>query len=406
MGRSIGQGNHAALEGMITGLMSGVKDATSRELGMLVDAMREAAGELKVAKSGIGESGAEFGQVLARAAEGMNGSATRIADAMESRVGEIDARMQRMDDVLSSGAARFDSMGGAMSEQMADGLRKAMECIAAAATSGAETAREHAQAGLAPVLSELKGLIGEIRNSAEDSRSALVAGGRSAADDLGAALSKVGDDLTGASARASTVLVESFQESTARMVGAIDGAVAGYMTTTQTLAARLATVEQGFDLLDQSVRRNVGQMVEVGGAMTSAGQAFGTASDQLRQAAAPVLSTLQTVEGAATSARDALRLVQETGAAMREAATAMAATSQAAVKAFESYEQRFAGVDAGLGQTVAKLKDGVIELGSQVTAVVVEYDKHLASALGSLRTGVQEIAEAVDGLGDKLAEAA
>ena len=64
-----GQSNQAALEGMINGLMSGVRDATGREMGLLVEAMREAAGELKAAKSGIGDGGAEFGQTLARELE-------------------------------------------------------------------------------------------------------------------------------------------------------------------------------------------------------------------------------------------------------------------------------------------------------------------------------------------------
>lgn len=497
MGNVIGAGNHAALEGMITGLVSGVHDATGREMGLLVDAMREAAGELKAAKSGIGAGGAEFGQVLAQAAEGMNASSIRMADAMERRAGDIDARMlrieetltssitrldtvgrstsdhmaeglrtlmegmtssaatgaatarehaqasgadfaevlaraaesmnassqrmaeamehragdidarmQRIDDTLSAGASRFDAMGAAMSGQMADGLGKAMESIAAAAQAGATTAREQAQAGLAPVISELGHLIGAIRNSAEESRGVLVAGGRSAAQDLETALSKAGDQLSGASSRASEVLVQSFQDATARMVDAVEGAVGGYRTATEALATRLMVVEQSFGSLDQSVRRNVGQLEDAGGALTAAGRTFGTASDHLQKATAPVLTTLVTVESAATSARDALHLIQDTSSTMREAASAMAASSQAAVAAFKSYEQRFAGVDASLGQTIVTMRDGVIELGNSVTDVVTKYDEHLARAVGSLRSGVEEIAAVVENLGDSFARAA
>ena len=52
MGGALGNSNHAALEGMIGGLMDGVKDATGREMTALVDGMREVAVELSAAKTG------------------------------------------------------------------------------------------------------------------------------------------------------------------------------------------------------------------------------------------------------------------------------------------------------------------------------------------------------------------
>ena len=196
MGGAIGAGNHAAIHDMVSGLMSSIKDATGTEMDLLTSSMREAAGELKAAKTGIGDGGTEFGQSLARAAEGMTLASARMAEAMEQRVGEIDARMSRIDAVLSSGADRLDSMGGSITERMAEGLRQAMETIAAVATAGAAKARDQAQAELAPILGELKNLMEQIRLSAEESRGALVAGGRSAATDLGAALSKASTELS------------------------------------------------------------------------------------------------------------------------------------------------------------------------------------------------------------------
>ena len=497
MGSAIGSGNHAALEGLISGLVSGVHDATGREMGLLVDAMREAAGELKTAKSSISAGGAEFGDVLARAAEGMSASSTRMAEAMERRAGDIDARMQRIDetlissadrldimgktmstqmtdglrsamegmsaaatagaaaarehaqaggiafgdilaqaaesmnassrrmadamesragdidarmrkieDALSTGASRFDTMGTAISEQMADGLRKAMESIASAAQSGAAAAREHAQAELTPILSELKNLMGEIRNSAEESRGALIEGGKAAANDLGTALSSAGGVLSDASSRASDLLVQSFENATSRMVSAVEGALSGYRTATEALADRLDVVEQSFGSLDQSVRRNIGQLDEANGALTAAGRTFGTVSDQMQRAAAPVVTTLQTLQAAASATQTTLSLVQETSSAIRASATAATASSQSAVSAFRSYEQRFAGVDASLGQTIAKMRDGVVELGNHVTDVVSKYDQHLARAVGQLRSGVEEISAAVEDIGAKLSEAA
>lgn len=406
MGTSIGAGNHSALEGMISGLVTGVHDATGREMQALVEAMQGAAEELKTAKSGIGASGVEFSEMLLQAAKGMEASSARMAEAMERRAGEIDARMERIDDTLSKGASNFDTMGTKMSERLDQGLHGAIEGIAAAGRAGAATAREQAQAGLAPVLSELATLIGEIRNSADESRRALVAGGQSAARDLGLAMANVGGTLAGASSQASEVLVQSFENATAKMVAAVENAVGGYRAATDALATRMANVEQSFSVLERSVRQSAGQLDEAGGKMTAAGRTFNTAADHVERATAPVLASLTTVESASISARDTLRLVLETSSAVRDTATAMAASSQSAIDAFRSYEQRFAGVDASLGQTVAKMRDGVIELGNHVTEVVKSYDEHLARAVGQLRVGVDSITDALEGVGDKLAAAA
>ncbi len=165
IGTNIGAGNQEALTNMITGLTSQVRNAAGQELGMLTEAMRDAARELVAAKSGIGDGGAEFSARLAQAAEGMNLAASRIADSMDQRVREIEARMSRIDSVLSNGAERLDNMGASMSERMTEGLRHAMDSIAAAATAGALTARGQAEAELAPVLSALRTLMAEIRQS-------------------------------------------------------------------------------------------------------------------------------------------------------------------------------------------------------------------------------------------------
>ncbi len=457
MGSTIGAGNQAAIGGMLTDLMSGVKDATGQEMSLLASTMRDAATELASAKSGIGSGGEAFGQVLARAAEGMTAATSRMAEAMERRMGEIDARMQSIDTVLSSGAARIDSMGGSMSTAMAEGLRRAMESVAAASAAGADAARQHAQAGLAPVLNELASLMSQIRASAEGSREALVTGGEQAARHLGTALTGAGQELAAASGRASAdlamlmseirnsadrskealtaggeqaarhmgtaltgagqelaaaagrasaELASSFQSSTESMLSTIEQSVAGYRDATESLALRLSVVERGFGELEASTRRNVGHMEAVGTSMNDAGRTFGVASDQLRQAAMPVLTTLEAANAAASGARSALEMVQSTSEAMRTASTEMAAASEAAIEAFGSYEQRFAGVDASLGQTVAKLRDGIIELGNQVTEVVSQYDEHLARAVGSLKSGVESISDALDSIGTNLERAA
>jgi hypothetical protein len=405
VGSSIGQGNQAAMESLIGQLMSAVKDAAGRDMSLLVEAMQAAARELSAAKSGIGDGGAEFGRVLTAAAEAMNHASAQVAEAMQRGTGEIEVRMQRIDELLSSGATRFGSIGESMGKTLTEGLRHGLQGIAVAASASAANAGAHVRAQFEPLFGELQKLTGQIRTSAEETSSALAEGGRSAADQLDKASSKASETLNGGLAGASEALAKSFGESTARILEAVEGAVAGYRAATESLATRLGVVEQGLGAVEQAVRRNVDHLSEAGGVLTDAGRSFGAATDQLRQAAAPVVSTLQRVEGAAASVRDALQVMQEASGALRQAGASMASGSEAAKATFESYKQQFEGVDEALGRTFAAMRDGFVAVSNEVTNTVGHYDEHLRRAVGTLSAAVEEIAEAVNGL-DGLAASA
>jgi hypothetical protein len=202
MGGSIGEGNHKAIEGLIGDLMKQLKDTTGREMEGLATSMKAAAAELQAAKDGISIGGSKFGQTLTNAAEGMSTASQRMAEALAARLGEIDK-------TLLSGATRIDDMGSKMSAAMAEGLQKALATIADSTNQGAKTARDLAEAELAPVLRELKTLIGDIKASADASRGALEAGGQSAAGDLKTAMGQVGAALSGVSAKVSEDLIKS-----------------------------------------------------------------------------------------------------------------------------------------------------------------------------------------------------
>jgi hypothetical protein len=336
----------------------------------------------------------------------MAATSERMARAMELRAGEIDGRMANIENALSSGAERFQDMGQDMSRQLSDGLIAALKNVAAASAEGANVAREQAQAALVPLLSELSSLMADLRESAREGGGALVQGGRTAASDLGAALARAGDEMADASRRASEALVDGFGRSTTRMAEGVEESVAGYRRATEELATRLAAVETGFARLEGAVGRNVAQLDGAGAALTDAGRTFGAASEQLRLAAAPVLSAVQMVEGAVEGSREVMRSVQDTSGAMRDAASAMTASAQASIQAFGSYEKRFAGVDESLGRTVATMKDGIVELGERVADVVQKYDDHLGRAVGSLKAGVDELAEVIEDFGERRPRAA
>ncbi|MBC9176147.1 hypothetical protein [Pseudoroseomonas ludipueritiae] len=545
MGATIGAGNQVALEGLISGLMSGVKESSGREMALLTEAMRETADELKAAKTGIGAGGAELGQFLREAADQMSASAQRMVDAMGGRVSEIDDRMQRIDEMLSSGAERFNTMGSSVSQTLADGMRQAIESIQAAAATGAEAARVQAQAGIGPVLHELHDLMAEMKASAEESRVALTAGGtaaasqlqnalsqaggnlsdasarastqlatsfqevserilgvveqrmgemdarmtkmdqalasgarrfdtmgksmadamaegveqtiksmqtaaksgavaarsqataalepllvelqatmagmqksaaesgkaltkggRSAADDLAAAVAAVGQNLAGASAEASKQITAAFEASTKRILASVEGSVSGYRSATEGLATRLQTVEQNFQALEVAVRRSAGQVGEAGSAFALAGREVGGAAEQLTQAAGPIQPALIALEKSATGIQEAMRLAQDGTQQMRQAHATLEATAAKVKEVFSNYEGRFVGLDRSLEQAYTAMRDGVGQVGQSMTDVIEKQDAHLASAVGMLKSVIEELRDAVEDIGTKIEEAA
>ena len=343
-----------------------------------------------------GTGGVEFGQILLETASRMDSSTQRMAAALEDKLSSLEA-------TLTTGAQGIGAAGSDMTRSVAEGLQDVLGRFSEAGSRSAEAARERAQAELAPVLNELKTLMTGIRDSADESRGALVAGGRSAASDLEAAIGRVSERLIDASGQASSDLLNAFHDSTGRILVTVEDAISGYRTATEALAARIETVERGIGELEQAFRRDVALLQTTGDVLTTAGSSVGTAADRLRQATAPVLSTLQTVEGAASRAQETLATVHASGQAMRETATALASASRAAADAFDSYERRFAGVDDALKGTFEHMRDGTVMLGSQVSEVVGRYDEHLGRAIGLLSQGVADIAEAVDDIGGKIA---
>lgn len=449
MGASIGEGNQSAIADMVSGMMTEVRGAAGAEMQSLVEAMRETTGELRAAKTGIGDTGFQFSNQLVQAAENMSTAAARVAATMEGRAADIDTRMQRIDEALSSGAQSLSGIGANMSEALEQGLRRALDAMAEASSASARNARSHVEAELAPLIATLQESLVHIRQSAAESRGELTEGGRAARAELEAAIGRVGSDLARTSAETSSQVTDAFRQGSSEVLAAIATSVAGLSSVTEGLAMQLGQVgsniaktsaetstqvtnafrqgtsevlaamvtsvrdlssvteglaqrlgqaERSFATLDQSVRQQVGHLDATGNTILTAGRNFGTASEELRRAAAPVTAALGAVEGSANAARDTLQNVIAASDAMKEAASAIGAASATADSAFRSYQERFGTVDEALGRTVARMRDGVIELGNRVGEVVREYDQHLADAVGKLGNGVGDLSEAVDEL--------
>src|SRR5215472_14968754 len=153
-----------------------------------------------------------------------------------------------------------------------------------------------------------------------------------------------------------------------------------------------------------SVAAHVRHLRQAGETINVAGNAFGTASERLRQAAEPVSTALEKVEASARQATETLRVTSNTNDAMRDATTRLTDVSRTAGEAFNSYQSRFAETDRALGGTVKGLVDGSLQLSAQFGEIVSKLDTHLTQAVGSLSSGVEEIKSMAQELADAAAD--
>jgi hypothetical protein len=358
-----------AIEGMGGSLSKGADNAMAR----VAERLEQAAETIQAAQGGFGSSGDAFGSSISRASVTMTESVTHMAETIDSRLAGLEARIVHVDEALTNGAQTITGVSQGLSAATSAALEQALATISEQAARGADQAREQSQAALQPLFQSLASLAEQIREQASKGSGHLVDGGKSAAELLAAAAQGIGDRLGAATGEAS-----------AKLEGAANA-----------MAARMDAAVGQFQQLERAIAAHVGHLQRTGEAITTAGTNFGVAATQLRQTAEPIRTTLSSVEASARQAADALKSASQVQDGIRDASAKLSDVSRSASQAFESYRERFATTDDALGRTFEKLVGGVRDLSSETNTVVADMEKHLASAVGLLRAGIEDIAETV-----------
>jgi hypothetical protein len=325
------------------------------------------------------------------AAEAMSGAAEKITQTMT----RLEAKIGGIDEALARGSTSLSTAGLDVGRATSAALEAALKTISDQAAQGAEDARRQSEAAMGPLMEGLRDLTRQIAEQAGAGRGHLVDGGKEAAGSLTTAAQQMGETLAAAVREAS----EKLQAAAGAMATRMDAAVGQ------------------FQALERAVAQHIGHLDATGRVITTAGQSFGTATTQLRLAAEPIQATLGSVEAAARKAVESLAAVDQVQTGVREATTVMQrsmtdamtklqSAAQASSAAFTGYQERFAATDDALGQTVDKLVNGTVNLGNAAATAINGMNAKMGEAVGSLRIGVEEIAESVSGLEDATAAVA
>lgn len=358
-----------SIQGIGGSLSRGADDAMAR----VAERLEQAAQAIQVAQGGIGNSGAEFGNSINAASVTMTETVIRMAETIDGRLAGLELRIGKVDEVLDKGAQSISGVADGLQAAASGALEEALRMISGEAIRAASEAREQSQAAMQPLLEGMREMAASIRDQASRGSGELVDGGKSAAGLLTAAAKDISDRLAATTTEASNNLEKA----------------------ASTIAANLGAAVVQFQQLERAIAGHVGYLQRTGDAITAAGTTFGAAATQLCQAAEPVQATLLSVERSTRHASDVLQSSMQVQDSTNAASTRLEEVARSASQAFENYRDRFGATDEALAKTFQNLLTGIHDLSSEANKAIGDMQSKLASAIGLLRTGVDDIRDTV-----------
>jgi uncharacterized protein YoxC len=316
--------------------LGGVTDQVAALVAELRAAAREAAQNNAAAgeaQRAVGEQAArELADTMRRAADGLEATATTIAQTMGTGAADASRRLVEATEAMRNDLREVLSRFGAN-----------LDATGAALTKGAEAGGE--------TLSRVAaGMTGELAAAAQSLRAAGEA--------AGAELRRGGADAQAGMSDAAGKLVQG--------AAGLSGNLAG-------LGAAATGLADGARALGQSARDAAAPLVASAAGLSEAGAAA-------RDATRPLQAVAEVMAGALSGLRNAA-----------EAMTASQRQSDALAQRLASAAERFDKVDEKLATTLRALKEGLDGYQQQITAFFRDMDGGLSSSLNQLNSLVQDL---------------
>lgn len=345
----IGQTNEEGLKKILEEFLAGLQGGTGDKMGTVAEKLSAVADKLSEVKDGIGNSGQTFGAELGKAATELVNASKSISAAFGNRSSELEERIKQFDEKLGAITGQFDRLG--------------------------KTIPEDIQAALAQVLEQLK-----------ESVNLLVA-------QLAAGGERSGQALEDATKRAGEQFDEKLRGASQHLSETLSGSTSNLSQVIGTLIERLKQLESSLQALPTSVDQQIERLDRAGETLDGAGQTISTTAGSLRDAASTVDDLTRTVRSALTEIRASVEKSAQADTSIQETLARLQAATKEANEFFEQHEARFGQLDDQLGKTLDSLRDGVVQIGEATGKAFAEYEQHMASALGSLASAIEDFAE-------------
>jgi hypothetical protein len=311
---------------------------------------------------------------------------THNQDAMKSMLEHFVQELQGgTDGAMKEVAATLATLSGAMNEVRA-GLADAAARMAAAADQMAVQMGRQADEAMARIASQMEGLVGQLRDLAEQSRAA----GNDAVQQAAAQIATAGEGLN-ATVR---VLAERLDGALADMAGRMGGEVAA---ATGKMASELSSATAALRALAESSRNAGDEAVRsLADRLAAAADGFTGAADAVGRALAGGAGD---AAGRMTAAMEEMKsqfgnLANELGGALRQAGGTVIENSRSGAESIASAAQEAAeALRAGGREGGEAVRDGGVEAGKSLGAAartqfaLQAEAAGLATSVGALREG-------------------
>ncbi|WP_295455392.1 hypothetical protein [uncultured Thiodictyon sp.] len=431
----------------ITSTLGQVPASIDQALNTTLDKLTDAVGTLVNRLTEGGESGASaLSAGGEEAGNRLKASAAQAGIDLKERIDEVSGKLDGIAGALSQVPT---NISGALNETMSK-LTAAIDVLVSRLTAGGQSSASALSAGgeeagnrlkvsagqagqdlqerigavsgkldgIAGALGQvpgdislaLSGTLAKLTEAVGELTSRLAQGGRDGGDALRDGGQRAGEGIENAVGRAGNEFDRLVTQATGKLVEQFAAAQAGLQSAIQDLASRLQTVESSLKMLPGAVAAQVQNLDAAGQTFKVAGQTVTGASNALQQAAQPLLQTATSIRESMDQIRqgvvDAAAIHQQAAQSSQAALDGLKRAADAAEYTFKTHEDRFGKADVELAKALGTLRTGVEQVAKATQEVFSDYDKHITQAVNSLSVVVTDVAEVAEGLSDSLQQMA
>jgi hypothetical protein len=393
------------LEKFNTDLAMSIGEQVGQQFQSVMAPMQDSLGVLSTSMETMSDRLSErFGEGVGKAIESAtNGELRALGHTLEALRSQLEGLSQHVQGSGEDAARQIRAAGSDFAQAAKDirdafsGLTGQVGEIGRTIVADTETARARQAELLDSTMANLEAANAKTSKLMGEAAEALRDAGVGVADDLqehmGAAMTQAAKEAEGVIRTAITESGIAFAHSGKAMIDAVELA-ASRITA---LAAAIERSERNASGAAEAFQSSADSARSASGAMSDAASGFATAASPVAAAAKSFQEAAQQI---AVSLQKSEQAAAEALKAMTNLADEIGETQEAAEDAWQSYRQRFEGVDQSLEKTLSQMVSTLTDSMSQFREFAQNVDTEMARAVGRLAQSMSTIEENTESIAE------
>jgi methyl-accepting chemotaxis protein len=327
--------------------------------------------------------------------------AMQISGALADKLpASVALAMQPLAEALNNTAQKLTATNHEGLEQMLNSFTSKLE-------GAAENEIKELVVGLKSIQESLQGLLKHIESTGETFNSKL----SDAADSLGATLEKTltsfSEKMNGAAQNEIKELAQNLmntQESLQGLLANIQntgdtfgskivGAAGELSNTLLPVSKNLVNFNDNIGAINEKMYAQLDRFDNNIGSLNATLQNIKQTADHIHQAGEPISKAAEGIKNTARSMDLAYKQIQDAFNTSQQTVSAMQRVSEKVVNVWDSYEERFKGVDQDMVKAFVSMQDGLNNFKLSTRDFVSQFDENFRSAISLLEGAINELSE-------------